>query len=321
MKKLIYSFLLLFSLAGHQALSQQMPQFSHYAFNGMYLSPGYAGISGQAEINGIFRYQWFNYQGSFDGGGAPKTGLFSFSVPVAALKGGFGGHIIQDQLGATTVSNAALAYAQHIRIGAGKLGIGLQGTITRLHKGQYRANDPDDSHIPENSSDRKFDAGAGIWYQAERFYFGVGMNNLLRSQYVLENKRREGADSAGLVTGENHLYVTGGINVAVAENLTVSPTVIGKYDFNQLSWEGGARLTYNEKMWIGAGYRNQEAITGMVGGFPLKENTLRLSYAFDLTNFGVAAKTKSSHEIMISYIFPKPANLIRPPVKTPRYNF
>jgi len=59
----------------------------------------------------------------------------------------------------------------------------------------------------------------------------------------------------------------------------------------------------------------------MLGGFPLKENTLRLGYAFDLTNFGVEAKTRASHEIMLSYIFPRPANLIRPPIRTPRYNF
>jgi type IX secretion system PorP/SprF family membrane protein len=147
------------------------------------------------------------------------------------------------------------------------------------------------------------------------------MNNLLRSQYVLEDKDRGQTPEAGNITGENHLYVTGGTNLAVSGNLTVTPTVIGKYDFNQFSWEGGARFTYNEKMWIGAGYRNQEAITGMLGGFPLKENTLRLGYAFDLTNFGVEAKTRASHEIMLSYIFPRPANLIRPPIKTPRYNF
>ena len=321
MKKFIFAFLLFFFISGIKAFSQQMPQFSHYAFNGMYLSPGYAGITGQAEVTGIFRYQWFNYQGSFDQGGAPRTGLFSFSVPVGVLKGGFGGHVAQDQLGATKVSNVALAYAQHIRIGSGKLGIGVQGALTRLSKGQYRPNDPGDPSVPENSSDRKFDVGAGFWYQSDKVYFGAGMNNLLRSQYVLEDKDRGQTPEAGNITGENHLYVTGGTNLAVSGNLTVTPTVIGKYDFNQFSWEGGARFTYNDKMWIGAGYRNQEAITGMLGGFPLKENTLRLGYAFDLTNFGVEAKTRASHEIMLSYIFPRPANLIRPPIKTPRYNF
>lgn len=321
MKKFIYSFFLFILMAVTQGFSQQMPQFSHYAFNGMYLSPGYAGITGQAEVNGIFRYQWYNYQSSFDGGGSPRTGLFSFSVPVAALRGGFGGHVIQDQLGATKVTNAALAYSQHFKVGSGKLGIGVQGAITRLSKGQYRANDPDDAHIPDNSSDRKFDAGAGIWYEGEKLYFGVGMNNLLRSKYVLEDKGQGGTSGAGIITGENHLYVTGGTNLAVSGNLTVTPTVIGKYDFNQFSWESGARLTYSEKMWIGAGYRNQEAITGMLGGFPLKEKTLRMGYAFDLTNFGVEAKTRASHEVMIAYIFPRPAHLVRPPVKTPRYNF
>lgn len=302
-------------------MAQQLPQFSHYGFNGMYISPGYAGITERTELTGIFRYQWVGYQGSFDDGGSPRTGLFSLSLPLHALKGGIGVSVLQDQLGATTISNANVAYSQHIKIGSGRLGIGIQGGITRISKGNYRAIDLDDPSVPFNSSDRKFDMGAGIWYQAEKFYFGLGANNLLRSKFVFEDVEGSNTTGTGTVTAENHIYLTGGVNIPVSSSVIVTPTAIAKYDLNQLSLEAGARATINEKYWLGAGYRVQEAITGLAGVSFLKENALKFGLAYDLTNFGVEAKTKSSYELMLSYIFPKPANLKRPPVKTPRYNF
>lgn len=321
MKKIFYIIFLYLLFTGTNSLAQQLPQFSHYGFNGMYLSPGYAGISGQTELNSLFRYQWAGYQGSFDDGGSPRTGLFSLSMPIAALKGGVGLTLLQDQLGATKMTNAALSYAQHFKVGAGKLGIGLQGGMMRIHKGEYRANDPGDPSVPDNSADRKFDVGAGIWYQSEKFYFGTGINNLLRSEYVFEDSLGTATPDAGNITAANHLHVTGGYNVEVNTALTVTPTAIVKYDFNKISFEGGVRGTFNQKFWLGLGYRYQEAITGMAGTYLLNDNSLRLGYGLDLTNFGVEAKARTSHEIMLSYIFPKPANLMRPPVKTPRYSF
>jgi len=319
MKKFYYAVFLYLIFNGTTSWAQQLPQFSHYGFNGMFLSPGYAGITGQTELNSLFRYQWAGYQGSFDDGGAPRTGLFSISMPIAALRGGVGAYVVQDQLGATKVTNATLSYSQHFKIGAGTLGVGVQGAISRISKGEYRANDIGDPRVPYNDSDRKFDAGAGIWYQSEKFYFGTGINNLLRSKYVFQNVER--TDSTGSMTAENHIYATGGYNVEVADGIVLTPTAVIKYDLSNLSLEGGVRGTINQKFWVGAGYRLQEAITGMAGAYLLENNTLRLGYALDLVNFGVVAKARTSHEIMLSYIFPKPANLVRPPVKTPRYSF
>lgn len=319
MKNVFYALLLYFIFSGTTTWAQQLPQFSHYGFNGMFISPGYAGITGQTELTGLFRYQWAGYQGSFDDGGSPRTGLFSLSLPVHALRGGVGLYVVQDQLGATKMTNTALSYAQHFKIGAGTLGLGIQGTMNRISKGQYRANDIGDPRVPFDDTDRKFDAGAGIWYQSEKFYFGAGVSNLLRSKYVFQNIER--TDTTGTLTAENHLHVTGGYNVEVAEGIVLTPTAIVKYDLSNISFEGGVRGTLNQKFWVGAGYRFQEAITAMGGAYLLNNNTLRLGYALDLVNFGVVAKARTSHEIMLSYVFPKPANLTRPPVKTPRYSF
>ena len=155
----------LLAVAAVPALAQQQPQFTHYGLNGMYLNPAYAGIKGQTEVNLIGRYQYLNLSNTLgDENGSPRTGMVSASVPILPLHGGLGLVVYYDQAGVSRVTNTALSYSQHIKLGSGRLGIGIQGTFTYLSKGSYRAIDQNDPFVPESGSDRKFDAGAGLWY-------------------------------------------------------------------------------------------------------------------------------------------------------------
>jgi type IX secretion system PorP/SprF family membrane protein len=323
MKRLLILLVALVALLGHKqdAWAQQQPQFSHYGFNGMFLSPGYAGITDFYEFNMLGRYQWLGYEGSFDGGGAPRTGLFSASLPVRALKGGLGVVVTTDHLASTGITTAQLSYAYHVAIGEGKLGIGVQGSMANIRKGSYRANEPTDPRVPYNSSDSKFDMGAGVWYQSDNLQAGLGVTNLLGSVYQFENIRR--SDTLGSVTGARHLFLTGAYNLPVSDMLVVTPTAIYKHDLqsNEISFEVGGRATYNEKIYAGVGYRHMEAVTGMAGIYMMQDNALRFGYALDLTTFNPDAKSLTSHEVMLSYRFPQSPYATRPPIRTPRYNF
>ena len=194
MKGTLLATLLLTAAAG-SALAQQQPQFTHYGLNGMSLNPAYAGIKGQGEINLIGRYQYFNY-GTYGGAnGSPRTGMVTVSLPVLAISGGVGLSVYYDQVGQSKMTNAALSYSQHIKLGEGKLGIGVQGTYTYLGKGTYIAIDPDDVNVPKDASDSKFDAGVGVWYESPKFYTGLSVNNLLRSEYTFKSGGAAGTPS------------------------------------------------------------------------------------------------------------------------------
>ena len=51
----------------------------------------------------------------------------------------------------------------------------------------------------------------------------------------------------------------------------------------------------------------------------MKNNAMRIGYAFDYVTSGTQAKTKTSHEIMLSYVIPSPWLQAKPVVRTPRY--
>ncbi len=332
MKGLLLAALLL-STAVAPALAQQQPQFTHYGLNSMYLNPAYAGIKGQTEVNVIGRYQYLNLGNSLgDDNGSPRTGMVSASIPILPLGGGVGLAVYYDQAGVTKMTNAALSYSQHIKLGNAKLGLGIQGIYTYIGKGTYRAIDPNDINIPANSSDHKFDAGAGIWYEAPKFYAGLSLNNLLRSEYTFKSNGTAGVASQYL--GENHAYLTTGYNIEASSNVTVTPMVLvkavlpGRYDTkskydnqHNYSFEAGARATFNDQIWAGLNYRYDESVSGLLGYAFGADNRYRIGYAFDFIAFNQAARAFSSHEILFSLRLPKAVLLTRPAIRTPRYSF
>ncbi len=336
---LLASLLLLAAAAPGRA--QQQPQFTHYGFNGLYLNPAYAGIRGQTEVNTIFRYQYLNLTNSFgDESGSPRTGMVSASIPLLALNSGVGLAVYYDQAGVSKVTNAALSYSQHVNVGQGKLGIGVQGIFTYLSKGTYRPIDPNDPSVPESGADRKFDAGAGLWYESPKLYAGLSMNNLFRSTYLLQSRNQDPV--TGAVTflptsrylGENHAYLTAGYNFDVASNIVVTPMVLakavlpGNYDASakynnqrNYSFEGGLRATFNDQFSAGLNFRQDESVSGLLGYAFGPDNRYRVSGAFDFIAFNQAARAFASYELLLALRLPKAVLLTRPPVRTPRYSF
>lgn len=330
MKVTLLSTLLLSAIAG-TAFAQQQPQFTHYGFNGMYLNPAYAGIKGQGEITAIGRYQYYNYNASFDQGGEPKTYMLTGSFPVQVLGGGIGFHVYRDEIAQFEMTNAQISYSKHIQVGEGKLGIGIQGVYNYLSKGVYRFIDPDDSSIPRDGSDSKFDAGVGVWYESPTLYAGLSVNNLLRSEYSF--KSEVGGSNTAKYIGENHSYFTVGYNIEASSSVVITPSALvkmvmpgkfgddGKFTFKNNSYEANVRATFNDKFWGGVGYRYDESFTGMAGLALAKDNALRIGYAFDFIAFNQDARALGSHEIMLSYRLPKPGMVTRPAIRTPRYSF
>jgi type IX secretion system PorP/SprF family membrane protein len=289
----------------------------------MYISPGYAGITGSTDLMLLGRSQYTGYDASFgDEGGSPKTGLFTASIPLKGISSGLGVQVVTDEIGPDRYLNGALSYAYHINIGEGKLGIGVQGAVMRISKDgtKYRYNQSGDPSIFDGVvADTKFDAGAGLWYQDDRFHLGGGVTNLLESEYEFSGKR-DGVDAKGNQTMARHYFLTSGYDLPVSDNVTITPTGILKYA-ETFQFEVGGRATFNERFWLGAGYRDGDAITGMAGISFLKENALRFGYAFDLTTFEKDGKAPTSHEIMLTYRLPQIISTPRPPIRTPRYSF
>ncbi|RSK30216.1 PorP/SprF family type IX secretion system membrane protein [Hymenobacter metallilatus] len=319
------------SVAFSTALAQQQPQFSHYGFNGMFLNPAYAGIKGQGEITALGRSQYFGYDATFDTGGSPQTYMLTASLPVAAIGGGLGIGVYRDRIAQLTTTNVQLSYSKHLKVGEGRLGIGIQGVFNNIYQGTYRPIDKDDVKVPQEGADRKLDAGVGVWYESDKLYAGLSVNNLLRSDYQF-NSQVAGGKTAEYIN-ENHAYLTAGYNIEASSSVVVTPTVLmkmvlpgkfgdnNKFNFKNNSYEAGVRATFNDRFWGGIGYRYDESFTALGGLSFSKDNAMRVGLAYDLIAFNQDARALSSFEIMLSYRLPKPGLAVRPAIRTPRYSF
>lgn len=303
-------------VSGVSAHAQQDPQFTQYMFNSIYVTPAFAGVEGVTQLTAIHRSQWLGYESSFNDGGAPTTQLISFTSPIYKLKSGFGVYAINDKLGPQNNIEAHAMYAYHLGLKDSKLSFGVKvGFYSQaINYDQYRAIHPDDpllSGKEGKESQIRPDLGFGLFYRAEKFYLGAGINHLTRAEFDFGVNQARNAL-------ENHLNFTGGYFYEVNFDLTLMPTVLLKTDFKEYSFDLGVIATVKDKMWAGLSFRQSEAANVLLGYSFLKDQSLKLGYAIDIVVKDQEAKENFSHELMLSYQLPVYATG-KKVVRTPRY--
>jgi len=339
MKKLVgllFIFSVIFTLS-KPVFSQQDAQFSHYMYNSMYYNPGYAGIEGVTRFTGIFRKQWLGYTPTSDvtGGTSPTSTVITGSslLPFFNKSTGAGFHFLYDTKGPIKTTEFQLSLAYHLKIKNGKLGIGARSGICNqyINGDWYKVIDPNDpiyKALQSGSfSQMKIDLSVGLFWQTPKYYVGVSIDHLPKSKFSY------GFDSVSSKLS-NHVYVTTGYNFKLGTSLVITPNAFFQTDLKQYTYLFGGIATYNDKLYGGLSFRQSVAakdvsaggntianddIIFLIGVNLLKNNALRLGYAFDYVTSGVQAKTRTSHEIMLSYVIPVPWELPKPKVRTPRY--
>ncbi len=307
---------LLITVSGMSAHAQQDTQFTQYMFNSLYITPAYAGVEGVTQLTAIHRSQWAGYQSSFNDRGAPTTQLVSFNAPVYKLRSGFGTYIVNDQLGPLNNLEAQAIFAYHLGLRDAKLSFGLKAGIfsQTINYDMYRPIHVDDPLLVDKSgkeSQVRPDIGFGVYYRAEKYYLGAGVNHLTRAEFDFNvNDARNAL--------ENHLNLTGGYYHEVSFDLTMSFSALIKTDFNEYSFDVGVIATLKDKMWGGLSFRQSEAANVLLGYSFLKDNSLRLGYAIDVVVIDPDGKENFSHEVLLTYQLPVYATG-KKVIRTPRY--
>lgn len=295
----ILTFFLFLSLLG---FSQQEPQISHYMFNNLGFNPAYAGMNNAICANLTHRQQWVGVEGR------PVTTLFTGDAAFAAIHGGVGLTILQDNIGKYKDLDVKLAYAYHTVLGAGKLSGGLQVGFfnKKLDFSKFTAMDPNDETISKEQSKQSalgIDMSFGLFYSVkDKLYAGLSSTQLIQSKETL------GKADYRL---KRHYYLTAGYHISL-ENLgltgfNVIPSTLIKTDGVSNIFDINALIEYNNKFWAGVSYRKEDAIVIMLGLKPfgpgMYEN-LKVGYSYDVTTSKMSKGGSSgSHEIYLGYCF------------------
>lgn len=313
----------LFTL-GISLSAQQDAQFTHYMYNQTYFNPSFAGLTNTNSVMAIHRSQWFGYEGTLNGAGAPNTQFISYNGTSSLWNGGFAAQVTNDNLG--PINNLEIQLS-----GSYVLALNDQSSLTfGLKAGVYSTSidfdeiiivDPNDNLVGMSGKESQIkpDLGIGFLYRNGNFFGGLSANHLIQPEFDYGNNQV----SNQLV---RHYYVMAGYDYALNQEVTITPSLLLKnIGLSEYSWDISAIAKVRDKFWFGAAYRDSESASAMIGYRLLEDRSLSIGYAFDFVLNDAANKEPTSQEIMLIYTFSSDGggrrNLGKNIIRTPRYRY
>jgi len=274
--------------------AQQDPQYTQYMYNMSVTNPGYA--TDDAEVinfGALYRAQWVGSEGG------PTTGTFFAHSPIAK-KVEMGISVVHDEIGdVVKESNVFVDFAYVLNLNeSNKLSFGIKGGATFYStnfNGFIYSDELPDPAFAENLSKTFPNIGVGAFYFGENYYLGLSSPNLLKSKHL---EKQDGVIATGVE--EIHYFFTGGYVFNLNDNLKFKPAFMTKAVAGApMSLDLTANFLINNVFELGAGYRWDDSVSGLVN-FKITPS-LRIGYAYDYTLSNLGKFNTGSHEIMLLF--------------------
>jgi type IX secretion system PorP/SprF family membrane protein len=297
----IIAFILFSSWMG---VAQQLPQFTQYMYNTIAINPAYAGSRETLSIVGLHRSQWVGLEG------APTTQTLSIHTPLRNEKVGLGLSLINDELGFENFSYLYADFSYNINTSeTTKLYFGIKGGFTSYSlDAEYRSSQADDPLIFGIQDRWSPNIGAGLYWTSDKWYLGLSTPRILTTN----QNREEGFEALERIS----YYFTGGYVFDMSENVKFKPAALLKATNGApLSFDLTANFLFNEKLWLGAGYRFDERAGEFAGlaDFQISKQ-LRIGYSYGYPVSDLRAYTSGTHEVLLMFEIFKSKR-----IKSPRY--
>ncbi|MCP1996489.1 type IX secretion system membrane protein PorP/SprF [Flavobacterium sp. HSC-61S13] len=271
--------------------AQQDPQYTQYMYNTNVINPAYVGSRESLNIFGMYRTQWVGLDG------APKTAAFSISTPLGESGWGLGVNFVNDRIGAIDENNIAIDLSYSIGLNRTyKLALGVKGTgnIMNVDYDKLNIYDPSDALL-QNDASNKFNAnvGAGLYLYSDHSYLGLSVPTMLQSTAYDDNE-------VTLMRKKQHFYLMGGYVFDLSDHLKLKPAFLAKaVEGAPLQVDVSANFLLYEKVTLGAAYRWDAAVSGLIG-FQVSDHIF-LGYSYDAETTALRNYNSGSHEIFLRF--------------------
>ncbi|WP_083961580.1 PorP/SprF family type IX secretion system membrane protein [Salinimicrobium terrae] len=289
MKKIYPIIILLFISVSAKA--QQLPQFTQYMYNTISINPAYAGSRDAISVVGLHRSQWAGIEG------APETQTLSIHSPLRNEKVGLGVSIINDNIGYENYTYAYADFSYTINVSeATTLSFGLKGGMSYYNLEEELMEEvPSDPFFSGETFNRWTpNFGAGLYLSAQNWYMG------LSAPKFINNDNNEQSEYVALE--QVHYYFTGGYVFDLSESVKLRPTTLLKMTKGApLSVDVSGTFIFNEKVYLGANYRFEDAVGAFIDFQILP--SFRVGYGYEYSISDLQPYTSGSHEILLIYEF------------------
>ncbi len=274
--------------------AQQLPQYTQYMLNDLAINPAVAGKNDYADVRSNNRYQWV---GITD---APRTYMLTVHAPFKKRNMGLGAQVYTDIVGPTRRVGISLSYAYHVKLtGKTRLSFGISGGIQQWGIDGHKLvlhDEGDNNLLIQYQTKTLPDFGAGVMVHNDTWYLGFSAPQLYQSPIHLY---KNGDNKGTLVT---HFMVNGAYKFKLGDDFKLEPSFLVKYaNPAPVKVDVGLRCIYQEQIWLGAGYRHNDAFTALIGF--MYKNYLMIGYSYDFTTTGLRKYANATHEIMLGLRF------------------
>ncbi len=302
--KMVKRLLFVMLLSSVHLFGQQDAQYTQYMYNTVSVNPGYAGSRGHMSVAALYRTQWVGLDG------APTTQTLNLHSPIGYRGVGLGFSIVNDQIGPTSETNFDIDFSYTIYTSReGRLSFGLKAGANLLDVRFSELNQFAPDQILESDIDNRFSPnfGAGVYYHTNNFYAGLSVPRFLETAHFDESSLSSASERI------NFYFITGYV-WDLNPFLKFKPALLTKLvQGAPLQVDVSANFMLNQKFILGAAYRWDAAVSGMLG-FNISDGFLiGLAYDRETTELGSAAFNDGSFEIILRYDFIKNKGSIRSP--------
>lgn len=315
MNKLFLAAILFLTSMGLQA--QNRKYISNFSAYQHYYNPALTGNEGSM-LRTYYRNQWTGFED------APKTLFFSGELDLADMRktsdrtshyqyrnsrsnyGGaqhaFGLIALQERFGPTRETQLGLNYGTGVRLTQSlslRFGTSVTFNNFRLDGNSLvvdNTGDPRFQHVlGQQNSMSKFDLNLGFALASANYYLGYAMQDITKGHFMNSDN-----NFTKDIYTRKHI-VQGGFRAAMTEQFGLILNGLYQHD-EQLEGtaEAQVKAVYNNLLWVGGGYRNDQAFHVAAG---LHYRQFRITYAYESPIQEARSISRATNEIGLAYTF------------------
>ena len=294
------TFIFLFVISSGLLKAQSSgPQYRQFFFNPYTFNPAYAGENKRAEVGLLYRKQWANFQD------APGTAGLTLAIPFGQ-RVVLGFNVMSDKQ--VLMKNSSfmtsfiylvpLGYEQNLRFG-----ISAGAGVNALNLTAEEMNSRDPVILKAAGNNFYLNGNFGVVYANRGLRLGFALTELFDSNPFSPDRFNKFSFS----NLKNRLYSAsyrfelpaGPADIAVEPYLLYRQSEDGLQNY----WEAATLLHFNDKLWTGAGYNENNGLALFLG-LNVAEK-FRFSYSYEFPPFKTSAFRASSHELQLNLRFGK----------------
>lgn len=277
--------------------AQQEPNYTLYRYTMNVINPAYAGADGNMSLTSNIRRQWVNIEN------APETYSFFYSQPLGE-KIGIGLSVVSDKVFVENQTSVNIDFSYKLQMSeTTDVFFGVKaggGTYDVDRNNLANLGGQSDPALSDIDTGFRPNFGAGIYLKNEDYFLSLSVPSILSSERIDESEGR-----TTQATEEAHVYLSGGYNFKISDDLEFRPSTLLRYvEGSPWSIDLTAAFRFYDRFEVGAAYRTDEAISGL-----LMVNVIDwvdIGYAYEAsTRDEISNNSNGTHELLLRINFKK----------------